>query len=61
MIFATHNRYVFNSGPGSLTIQDEGGVDLGHEGDLAWAEMTRDVLDQSGNVRGGLNRRFSGG
>ena len=51
MIMAEDNRFAFNSGPGSLTIQENAEADLGQVGDLPdqlWVDITCDVLDSSG-------------
>ena|GEM_PF-2564714 len=37
-----------DTGPGTLSIEENDGVDLGHEGDLSWVDITRDVLDRPG-------------
>jgi hypothetical protein len=49
MLYSADTHYAFNAGPGSLSIQDDGGVDLGTQGDLQWATTTRNVLNQPGN------------
>lgn len=49
MVRSADSRYAFNDGSGSLSVQDDGGVDLGHEGDLQWAGTTRELLNQPGN------------
>ena len=41
--------YTFNSGSGSLSIQEENWADLGHNGDLTWRDISIDQLDQAGN------------
>jgi hypothetical protein len=48
MLMSEDTLYRFNDGEGSLSIQ-EYGSDLGHSGDTAWAEVTRQRLDQPGN------------
>ncbi len=37
---------MLDTGSGSLSIEENGDVDLGHEGDLAWVDITREVLDR---------------
>ena len=49
MIYAEDSSYAYNAGSGSLSIQEQEGVDLGQEGDLSWASTTRDVLNQTGS------------
>ncbi len=49
MIQSEDERFAFNAGPGSLSVQDDGSVDLGHGGDLAWVGMTQGVLDRPDN------------
>jgi hypothetical protein len=49
MIFAENSLYAFNSGPGTLIIEEQDWVDLGSEGDLGWADITRGVLEEPGN------------
>lgn len=41
-------RYAFNTGADTLTLTEESG-DLGENGDLAWVDVTRNVLDAPGN------------
>jgi len=48
MIYRADSRYAFNAGAGTLSLQEETGVDLGHEGDTSWAATTRGVLNQPG-------------
>jgi hypothetical protein len=50
MLYSTDSRYAFNTGSGSLSIQDDGGVDLGTDGNLQWATTTRELLNQPGNT-----------
>jgi len=50
MIQLLDTSYTFNAGGGTLSVHDESGVDLGHEGDLTWADSTRDVLNAEGNT-----------
>lgn len=40
---------MLNTGPGTLSIEEDEGVDLGHEGDLGWVDTTRDLLDRTGS------------
>ena len=40
---------MLDTGPGTLSIEEDEGVDLGHEGDLGWIDITRDVLDRPGS------------
>ncbi|UCE59216.1 MAG: hypothetical protein JSU63_17450 [Phycisphaerales bacterium] len=40
---------MLDTGAGTLSIEENDGVDLGHEGDLGWVDTTRDVLDQAGS------------
>ena len=37
---------MLDTGSGTLSIEENDGVDLGHEGDLGWVDITRDVLDR---------------
>ena len=37
-----------DTGSGTLSIEENDGVDLGHAGDLAWVDITREVLDRPG-------------
>jgi hypothetical protein len=46
MLFAENSQYAFNAGEGSLVLEERGDVDLGHEGNLDWVDITRDALDQ---------------
>jgi hypothetical protein len=39
---------MLDTGPGAVDLQEDEGVDLGHEGDTWWADVTRDVLEQPG-------------
>lgn len=48
MIHAQDNRFAYNAGAGSLSLTENDGVDLGHEGDTSWADITRSALT-SGN------------
>jgi hypothetical protein len=50
MVYASDSRYAVNAGAGSLLIEEEDGSDLGHEGDLDWTYITRDVLDEPGST-----------
>ena len=50
MIQSLNSSFAVNAGAGSLIIQDDDGVDLGHEGDLGWVTITRDLLNQPGNT-----------
>jgi len=45
--------YTFNSGGtgGALSYQEEWSIDLGHNGDTAWAQRTREILNAPGNDR----------
>ena len=45
MIQAEDDRCAFNAGEGSLYLHERDDVDLGYEGDLAWVDVTREVLD----------------
>ena len=38
-----------DTGPGTLSIEEDDGVDLGYEGDLAWVDITRNILDEPGS------------
>jgi len=49
MLFAENSRYAFNAEAGSLVLEEQDDVDLGHEGNLDWTYITRDVLDEPGN------------
>lgn len=51
MIYSADGRFAFNAGPGSLSIEEDGGVDLGHEGDTGWVDLTRGILNLAGNDR----------
>ncbi len=46
---------------GSLSFQEETGVDLGHEGDLYWEELTRNKLNTPGNDRNVVMWSWCGG
>ena len=35
-----------DTSPGTLSIEEDDGVDLGYEGDLGWVDVTRDRLDE---------------
>jgi hypothetical protein len=37
---------MLDTGSGSVTLEENDGVDLGHTGDLAWVDITREVLDR---------------
>jgi hypothetical protein len=50
MIQAQDARYVFNAGPGTVTIEENDGLDLGSGGDLTWADVTRERLNQAGST-----------
>jgi hypothetical protein len=50
MIYSEDSRFAFNAGAGSLVVHEDGGVDLGGGGDLAWVDTTRSVLDEPGNT-----------
>ncbi len=49
LLYAENSAYAFNAGSGSLSLEEETGVDLGHEGDTDWVATTRGVLDQAGS------------
>jgi hypothetical protein len=49
LIYAQDSNYAYNAGAGSLSLQEETGVDLGHNGDLSWATTTRNTLNTPGN------------
>jgi len=40
---------MLDTGPGTLSLEENGDVDLGHNGDLGWVDITRDVLDRPGD------------
>jgi hypothetical protein len=37
---------MLDTGPGTLSIEENDGADLGYEGDLGWVDITREVLDR---------------
>jgi hypothetical protein len=49
LIYASDAIYAYNAGGGSLSLTEDDGSDLGHEGDTDWATTTRDRLDEAGN------------
>lgn len=49
MIAAENERFAFNGNAGTLQLDEETGVDLGHLGDLAWVDITRERLDTPGH------------
>ncbi len=49
LIYDLDDDFAFNTGPGSLQLQDRDDVDLGEQGDLSWVDITRDVLDEPGS------------
>lgn len=49
MLFAENSQYAFNAGEGSLVLEERDDVDLGHEGNLDWVDITRGVLNEPGN------------
>lgn len=55
--------YTFNSSGagGALSYQEQTGVDLGHNGDTSWAQVTRNVLNQTGNDRNVIMWSWCGG
>ena len=55
--------YTFNSSGagGALSYQEQTGVDLGHNGDTSWAQVTRNVLNQPGNDRNVIMWSWCGG
>jgi len=55
--------YTFNpSGSGgALSYQEQTGVDLGHNGDTSWAQVTRQVLNTPGNDRNVIMWSWCGG
>ena len=55
--------YTFNSSGagGALSYQEQNGVDLGHNGDTSWAQVTRNVLNQPGNDRNVIMWSWCGG
>ena len=46
LLYAENSLYAYNAGAGSLSLQEQTGVDLGHEGDTTWADNTRERLDR---------------
>jgi hypothetical protein len=46
LIQAQDSLYAFNAGTGSLRIDEDEWADLGQDGDLDWADTTRNVLAQ---------------
>ena len=55
--------YTFNPGGsgGALSYQEQTGVDLGHNGDTNWAQVTRQVLNSPGNDRNVIMWSWCGG
>lgn len=55
--------YTYNSSGagGALSYQEQTGVDLGHNGDTSWAQVTRNVLNQPGNDRNVIMWSWCGG
>jgi hypothetical protein len=49
LIAADDDAYAFNAGSGTLNIEENDSMDLGHEGDLTWVDVTREVLDEAGS------------
>jgi hypothetical protein len=41
---------MLDTGTGTLSIEENEDVDLGHEGDLGWVDITREVLDRPGST-----------
>lgn len=55
--------YTFNEGGtgGALSYQEEWSIDLGHNGDTAWAQRTREILNAPGNDRNVIIWSWCGG
>jgi len=55
--------YTFNTtgSGGALSYQEQTGVDLGHNGDTSWAQVTRQVLNTPGNDRNVVMWSWCGG
>jgi hypothetical protein len=55
--------YTFNpeGSGGALSYQENGSVDLGHNGDTTWAQITRQVLNAPGNNRNVIMWSWCGG
>jgi len=50
MLAAGDDRYAYNAGAGTLTLQHRDDVDLGQGGSLDWVDTTRSVLNQPGQT-----------
>lgn len=50
MLMTEDDGYAVNAGPGSLSIIDFGGEDLGHNGDVGWVDSTRAALDADSSI-----------
>lgn len=48
LLASEDSRLAHTSGVGAF-LEERDGVDLGHEGDLTWADTTRDRLNEAGN------------
>jgi len=48
MIYAADDRFGYNAGSGTLSLEERED-DLGEYGDLSWADITRDVLNEPGS------------
>ncbi len=59
----TGEPYTFNAGGtgGALSYQEEWSLDLGHNGDTAWAQRTREILNPPGNDRNVILWSWCGG
>ena len=53
--------YSYNSGPGSLSYDESTGADLGHNGDLAWRDLTLNQLNHAENDRNLVMWSWCGG
>ncbi|MDI6792245.1 MAG: hypothetical protein QME81_05180 [bacterium] len=53
--------YDYNSGAGSLSYQEDDGIDLSHNGDLSWRDTTIDRLNRADNDRNVIMWSWCGG